>query len=252
MKLHRRVFLIVGAIALAIVPAFFFILVNDSNSTESQNSPHNTENRRNAQLNPTKTSKRARFGKIQSITEKYAFYDIDKQVAEILRSHPNILMFDGQQVTPQAQKLLNLSNYELTTIKSALNDAKSSLVAEYKSRARETDIQNQESTEYRIEAFPERSVEIRNIARHKIVKIVGNRLADLALNSLLANPTLLGFGMNDLRFQVKKPNNSENGSQSNLSSWIITHEEYLPGSDILISHNDWKAEDFIRLCNVFQ
>lgn len=177
---------------------------------------------------------------------------MDSRVEHLLSNYKHIQIFDGTSLTKNSQSLLNLDNITANSINLSLSKAKSSLTIEYKSRVRQIDSQDESVTIYRIDAFPERSLEIREQVRREIAGIAGKRLADLAANSLLASPTSLGFGANDLLFKVSKAPGPADASPSEPVVWLIRHEEYLPGTTKLVSHNNWRADDFISLCGIFE
>jgi hypothetical protein len=179
----------------------------------------------------------------------YKFKHIDEQIEKLLISKPNIMITDGSRITAHASELLDLDTKQLLEIENTLSRSKSNLVIEYKSRLYQVDNIEPSVECYRVDAFPERAREIQDQTRSEIALIAGVKIAELTSNALLANPSLLGFGMNDLHFQVFQ--NSSVNALSDKSGWLIKHAELLPGSDDVVSKNVWNAEDFARICNIF-
>lgn len=173
--------------------------------------------------------------------------EIDRKVEEFISSNQHIGVIYANGLTEPAKKALGLTEEQNRQIEDALKEAKTSVADEINSRMERFRVVEGEVVEYMMPAFPDRAAEIQNAFKDKITHVAGARLAGIAAEMMLVEPTYLGFGMNDLYFRItpQGDNPTEEGT------WLIYHEERLPNTAEIVSHNEWNAADFIRLCRVF-
>lgn len=195
------------------------------------------------QRSPTKTN---RYGVAQN-KEYVSSAEIDARVDKFIRNGQHVGIIYANGLTEQAKAALGFTEEQSRQIQDALNEAKASIGGEIDSRIEKVDETDGGVVEYKMAAFPDRAVEIQNAFKEKITPITGTRLAEIATEMMLVEPTYLGFGMNDLYFRVAPTTDG----QKDEKSWLIYHEERLPNTTDIISHNEWNAADFIRLCHVF-